>query len=69
LNTSNIEIAQSKNGTTLYDFTFQVEYTDENGESSQFNFEGNAIAPEEGKIGKIKYLDEDGLIQELRNNE
>ena len=69
LNTSNIEIAQSKNGTTLYDFTFQVEYTDENGETSQFNFKGNAIAPEEGKIGKIEYLDEDGLIQELRNNE
>ncbi|HSP22116.1 MAG TPA: hypothetical protein VLQ20_07285 [Planococcus sp. (in: firmicutes)] len=71
LNTSTIEIVQSEQGTTLYDFTFQVEYTDEKGESSQFNFEGNAIAPEEGKIGKIEYLDgyEDGLFQELSNNE
>jgi len=69
LNTSNIEIAQSENGTTLYDFTFQVEYTGENGESEQFNFKGKAIAPEEGKIGKIEFLDQGGLLQELRNNE
>lgn len=69
LNTSNIEIDQSENGTTLYDFDFQVEYKDENGESEQYNFSGNAIVPEEGKIGKIEYSDEDGLLQELRNNE
>lgn len=69
LNTSNIEIVQSEHGETLYDFTFQVEYTDENGDSSQFNFNGNAIAPEEGEIGKIEYLDEDGLLQEVTNNE
>ena len=71
LNTSAIEIAQSENGPTLYDFTFQVDYTDENGESSQFDFEGKAIAPEEGKIGKIEYLDgyEDGLLAKLQNNE
>ncbi|MBT2571454.1 hypothetical protein J7I83_12750 [Planococcus sp. ISL-110] len=69
LNTSTIEIAQSENETTLYDFTFQVEYTDENGDSSQFNFEGNAIAPEKGKIGEIEYSDGDELLQELRNNE
>lgn len=71
LNTSAIEIAQNENETTLYDFTFEVEYTDENGESSQFNFEGEAMAPEEGKIGKIEYLDgyEDGLLAKLQNNE
>lgn len=71
LNTSAIEIAQSENGPTLYDFTFQVVYTDENGESGQFDFEGKAIAPEEGKIGKIEYLDgyEDGLLAKLQNNE
>lgn len=71
LSTSDIEIVQSENGPTLYDFTFQVEYTDENGESSQFDFEGDAIAPEEGKIGTIAYLDslEDGLLQQLRTDE
>ncbi|MDQ0429449.1 major membrane immunogen (membrane-anchored lipoprotein) [Planomicrobium stackebrandtii] len=71
LNTSAIDIAQSENEKTLYNFTFQVEYKDENGESNQFDFEGSAIAPEEGKIGKIEYLDgyEDGLLEELRSNE
>lgn len=70
LKTSNIEIVQSENGETLYDFTFQVDYTDENGESEQFDFEGKAIAPEEGGIGKIQYMDEgQGLLEELRNNE
>lgn len=71
LKPSNIEIAQNESGPTLYNFTFQVEYTDENGESSHFDFEGNAIAPEEGKIGKIEYLDgfEDGLLAKLQNNE
>ena len=70
LSTSNIEIVQSENGETLYDFTFQVEYTDENGESEQFDFEGKAIAPEEGKIGEIQYMDEgQGLLEKLRNNE
>ncbi|WP_261384350.1 hypothetical protein [Planococcus sp. CPCC 101016] len=71
LSTSTIEVVQSENEKTLYNFTFQVEYKDENGESSQFDFQGNAIAPEEGKIGKIEYLDgyEDGLLEELRNNE
>lgn len=71
LSPSDIEINQSENGETLYDFTFQVEYTDENGESSQFDFEGSAIVPEEGKIGQIEYMDdlEDGLLQVLTNNE
>lgn len=68
---SDIEITQSDNGETLYNFTFQVDYTDENGASSQFDFEGSAIVPEEGKIGQIEYMDdlEDGLLQVLDNNE
>ena len=39
--------------------------------SSQFDFEGSAIAPEEGKIGQIEYVAglEDGLHQVLTNNE
>ncbi|MGH2317935.1 hypothetical protein ACRC6Q_09195 [Planococcus sp. SE5232] len=71
LTPSAIEIVQNENEATLYDITFQVAYTDEDGESSQFNFEGEAITPEEGKIGKIEYLDgyEDGLRQALVNDE
>lgn len=70
LNTSAIEIAQNEKEPTLYDFTFQVEYTDENGEAEPFNFKGDAIAPEDGKIGRIQYMDgfEDGLLATLRNN-
>ncbi|WP_394119968.1 hypothetical protein [Planococcus donghaensis] len=71
LTPSAIEIVQNESEATLYDLTFQVEYTDEDGESSQFNFEGEAITPEKGKIGKIEYLDgfEDGLRQALVNDE
>lgn len=71
LTPSAIEIVQNEKEATLYDISFQVEYTNENSESSQFNFEGSAIAPEEGKIGKIEYLDgyEDGLHQALTSNE
>ena len=69
LKPSNIEFAHSEKFPTHYDFTFQVEYTDANGESKIFNIKGNAIAPEEGKIGKIEYMDENGLIEEIRNNE
>jgi hypothetical protein len=71
LKTSAIEITQNEEEPTLYGFTFQVEYTDETGESSQFDFKGDAIAPEEGKIGKIEYLDghEAGLLATLQNKE
>lgn len=48
LDASDIEIAQSKNRSTLYDFTFQVKYADQNSETSQFQFEESAISPEEG---------------------
>lgn len=69
LNTSAIEFTQNENESTLYNFTFTVDSTDENGESDQFNFEGKAMAPEEGKIGTIEYVDEDGLFQKLSDNE
>lgn len=70
LNASDIEINQSENGDTLYNFTFQVDLTDKNGETSQFDLKGNAIVPEEGKIGKIEFKD-DGfkLTQAIEANE
>lgn len=71
LNLSPIEIVQNEQEPTLYNITFQVESTDENGDANQFDFEGKAIVPEEGKIGKIEYLDgfEGGLLEKLRNNQ
>ena len=71
LTPSAIEITQNEAEETLYDISFQVAYTDGNGESSDYHFEGSATVPEEGKIGKIEYLDgyEDGLHQALTNNE
>lgn len=57
LSASDIEIVQSKNGENLYNFTFVVHLTDSEGEISPFNIKGKAIAPEDGKIGKIDFKD------------
>lgn len=63
LSVSDIEIIQHAQESTFYTFTFQVNY--ENGETASFNFEGEAIVPKEGKIGKISFQDKDGLLQKL----
>lgn len=66
LNTTEIEITQSENESTLYNFTFVVSYENEDGETSQYNFDGNTIVPQKGKIGKIQFNDQDGLTQQIR---
>lgn len=66
INTSEIEINQSENEETLYNFTFIVNYKNEEGQTNDYSFGGNAIVPEEGKIGKIQFDDEDGLIEKIR---
>lgn len=68
LSASDIEINQHEKEPTLYNFTFQVAYENENGETAPFNFEGEAIVPEEAKIGKIHFFDKDGLLQEMNGN-
>ena len=66
LNTSDLNIIQSENEETLYNFTFNVNYENKNGETSVYAFDGNAIVPEEGKIGKIQFNDKDGLGQVIQ---
>lgn len=66
INTSDIEINQSDNEPTLYNFTFTVNYENEDGDANDYNFEGNTLVPQEGKIGKIHFGDKDGLIQTIR---
>lgn len=59
-----IEVTQNEQEPTLYDFTFQVTYTNK-AETEEFNFAGNAMVPEEGKIGSIQFEDQDGLQTKL----
>ncbi|ANU17840.1 hypothetical protein BBI11_12710 [Planococcus maritimus] len=66
LSTSDMDIVQSDNGETLYSFTFNVLYEPADGEANEYDFEGRAIVPEEGKIGKIDFNDKDQLIEDIR---
>lgn len=66
INTSEIEITQSENEPTLYNFTFIVNHENEDGDANEYHFEGNTIVPQEGKIGKIQFTDSDDLIQQIR---
>lgn len=66
ISTSDIDIVQSDNGDTLYSFTFKVLYEPAEGEADEYGFEGRAIAPEEGKIGKINFNDKNQLIEDIR---
>ncbi len=65
ITTSDIQINQSENEDTFYNFTFNVTYENDNGETSDYRFDGNAIVPKEGKIGKIQFNDKDGLSQKI----
>ncbi|WP_052131482.1 hypothetical protein [Planococcus sp. CAU13] len=71
LTASDIKIEEIESRPLVYDLNFQVEYKNENNETSQHHFEGTAAVSEEGKIVNIEYLDglEDGLLQKLRDDE
>ncbi|EPD50319.1 hypothetical protein HMPREF1210_02890 [Paenisporosarcina sp. HGH0030] len=58
-----IQVIKSKNPNTplTYDFTVLVEYTKKGEKSMEFKITGDAICPEEGKIGRIRFLDDGGL--------
>lgn len=62
---SDIEITQNDQEPTMYNFMFNVEYTNEEAETTNFGFEGKAMVPEEGKIGTIQFEDKDGLQVKL----
>lgn len=69
LSTKDIAITQHEKEPTLYTFTFQVVHEGAAGEVANFNFEGEALVPEKGKIGRIQFNDIDGLQDRVREQE
>lgn len=65
LSPRHIDITQNEQEPTLYSFTFEVEHKGADGEIGYYNFEGEALVPEEGKIGKIQFHDLDGLQEKM----
>lgn len=65
LSPRHIDITQHEQEPTLYSFTFQVEHKGADREIGNYNFEGEALVPEEGKIGKIQFHDLDGLQEKV----
>ncbi|MBO0603543.1 hypothetical protein I2483_17905 [Sporosarcina sp. E16_3] len=65
---SDIQVTKSGNINTpkFYDFTAQVEYTNNAGEVSQHEVKGTAILSEPGKIGKFEIRDVGGLGEQVR---
>jgi hypothetical protein len=65
---SDIQVTKSKNINTpkFYDFTAQVEYTNNAGEVSQHEVKGTAILSEPGKIGKFEIRDDGGLGEQVQ---
>ena len=64
---SDIQVTKSENINTpkFYDFTAQVEYTNNAGEVSQHEVKGTAILSEPGKIGKFEIRDDGGLGEQV----
>ena len=67
MNVSDIQVTKSENKNTPkhYDFTAQVEYTNNAGEVSEHEVKGTTILSEPGKIGKFEIRDEDGLGEKV----
>lgn len=64
---SDIQVTKSENKNTPkhYDFTAQVEYTNNAGEVSQHEVKGMTILSEPGKIGKFEIRDDAGLGEKV----
>jgi len=65
LSTATIEINQNEIEKTLYTFTFQVMYENEIGVIETFDFDGEAIVPTAGKIGKIQVNNQQRLLEKI----
>lgn len=65
---SDIQVTKSENINTpkFYDFTAQVEYTNNIGEVSKHEVKGTAILSEPGKIGRFEIRDDGGLNEKVR---
>lgn len=64
---SDIQVTKSENINTpkFYDFTAQVEYTNNVGEVSKHEVKGTAILSEPGKIGRFEIRDDSGLGEKV----
>ncbi|MGB2993730.1 MAG: hypothetical protein WBB47_13950 [Paenisporosarcina sp.] len=64
---SDIQVTKSENESSPknYDFTAQVEYTDNDGKVTQHEVKGMAILSEPGKIGKFEIHDDTGLEEKI----
>jgi len=67
MNVSDIQVTQSENVSSPknYDFTAQVDYTNNAGEVTQHEIIGVAILSEVGKIGKYSIRDVGGLMEKI----
>jgi len=64
---SDIQVTKSENESSPknYDFTAQVEYTDNDGKVTQHEVKGMTILSEPGKIGKFEIRDDAGLGEKV----
>lgn len=65
---SDIEVNQEKEHPTIYRFTFQVDFENSTGKTTQHQLRGEAICPKEGKIGRINFQDTLGLLEEIKKD-
>lgn len=68
MTTSDINISQNENIPKMFQITFVVEYKNNGDDTLYYQFEGEAITSEEGKIKKLQFMDKDDLLAEMNNN-
>lgn len=66
IKTESIKVDQSSSNEDNYSFAVKVNY--ENGsETKEYEITGSAICPEEGKIGKISFDENEDMMQQIMN--
>ncbi|MDG5472101.1 hypothetical protein P6709_10085 [Jeotgalibacillus sp. ET6] len=67
----NLKVEKSNNprAPLVYNFTVLIDYIPKKGEPKQFTMTGNAICPEEGKIGELNFRDDGGLQQYIMDSQ
>ncbi|MGG0655774.1 hypothetical protein [Rummeliibacillus pycnus] len=65
---ANISITKNKDYKDDYDFVVDVKYKKVGSPEKKYQITGLATIPEEGKIGAITYLDDGGLMENIKKN-
>lgn len=63
-----IRIKQNEQNTKLYQFTAQVEYENPHGQTSAYEINGSAIFSEAGKIGRVDFQNDSGLLEAIQKD-